>query len=298
MHFCLGLPTHRVDAAAEFLTGDAIGAIAVAAERAGFDSVFVTDHPAPPAAWVGRGGHHALDPFVALSFAAATTTRLRLQTNLLIPAYRHPLLVAKAAATLDVLSGGRVILGVGAGYLEAEFRALEADFDNRNAALDGALVTIRQAWSGAVGDVACLPRPVQQPGPPVWVGGNSRRALRRVVEHGDGWVPMPSPARAAAALRTPGMESVAELRGRLAMLREYAQEAGRPVPADIAFIPSGLAMTSTAADAVDYGGVVDELAELAEAGVNWAVVTLSDDSRTGLLSKIDRFAEAVIGSTR
>src|SRR4051794_41864011 len=173
MQVSLGLPTHRIDTGAEFVSGDAIASIARAAEDAGFAAVFVTDHPAPPAAWLDRGGHHALDPFVALSFAAAATTRLRLQTNLFVPAYRHPLLSAKAIATLDVLSGGRVIVGVGAGYLEPEFAALGADFERRNDVLDDALGAMTAAWtSDDVDGVTTAPRPVQQPHPPIWVGGN------------------------------------------------------------------------------------------------------------------------------
>src|SRR3954453_22234633 len=152
MQVSLGLPVHRVDAAAEFVTGDAVAEISRAAETAGFAAVFVTDHPAPPARWVDRGGHVTTDPLVTLAFAAASTTTLRLQTNLLVPAYRHPLLSAKAIASLDVLSGGRVIPGVGAGYLEGEFAAVGADFEARNDVLDETIRTMRRAWSGEVVD--------------------------------------------------------------------------------------------------------------------------------------------------
>src|SRR5207248_1886493 len=125
-----------------FVSGDAVVSLSRAAEAAGFAAVFVTDHPAPPQRWVARGGHQTTDPLVTLAFAAAATTSLRVQTNLFVPAYRHPLVTAKAVATLDVLSEGRVILGVGAGYLEPEFAALGADFDTRNDGLDDALRTI------------------------------------------------------------------------------------------------------------------------------------------------------------
>src|SRR3954453_11970993 len=164
MQVSLGLPVHRVDAAAEFVTGDAVAEISRAAETAGFAAVFVTDHPAPPARWVDRGGHVTTDPLVTLAFAAAATSTLRLQTNLYVPAYRHPLLSAKAITTLDVLSGGRVIVGVGAGYLEPEFGALGAAFDDRNDVLDQTLRTMVATWtSDDVDGVATAPRPVQQP---------------------------------------------------------------------------------------------------------------------------------------
>ena len=293
MRVSLGLPTHRVDAAEEFVSGAAVAEIARAAEDAGFDAVFVTDHPAPPVEWLERGGHHTLDPLVALGFAAAATTSLRLQTNLFVPAYRHPLLTAKAVASLDVLSGGRVLFGVGAGYLEAEFAAVGADFESRNDVLDQALSTMKGAWTGeAVDGVVCLPRPVQQPHPPIWVGGNSKRAIRRAVELGDGWVPMPSPAKAAKALHTPGLESIDDLRSRISVLRELAAETGRTTPLDVVFMPSGLDMFNRARP--DAVAVLDDLHRLADVGVTWATVMLPGDTRAELLREIDAFARDVL----
>ena len=143
MQFSLGLPTDRVDRADEFVTGAAVMECAAAAEAMGFDACFVTDHPAPDAKWLAAGGHHALDPFVALSFAAAATTRLRLQTHILVLPYRNPLLTAKSALSLDVLSGGRLTLGVAAGYLKPEFFALGSDFETRNERTDEAIDVIR-----------------------------------------------------------------------------------------------------------------------------------------------------------
>jgi probable F420-dependent oxidoreductase len=289
----LGLPTHKVDRAEEFASGPAVAEMARAAEAAGFDAVFVTDHPAPPADWIAGGGHHTLDPLLTLATAAAATTTLRLQTNLFVPAYRHPLLSAKSIATLDVLSGGRVILGVGAGYLEGEFAAVGADFAARNDVLDEAIRTMRAAWTGEpVEGVLSLPRPVQPTGPPVWIGGNSRRAIRRVVELGNGWVPMPSPAKASGALRTPGLESIDELAARVAILRQLAAEAGRTDPIDIAFMPAGLDMFARAAP--EPAQVVDEMGRLAEVGVTWATVTLPGETRADLLREIDRFGTNVL----
>src|SRR3954447_23439839 len=111
MRISLGLPTHKVDAFDELCSAAAIAEIARAAEAGGMHSVFVTEHPIPADPWLASGGHHAPDPLVALSFAAAATTTLRLHTNLLILAYRNPFLSAKAVATLDALSGGRMIVG-------------------------------------------------------------------------------------------------------------------------------------------------------------------------------------------
>ncbi|MDZ4827619.1 MAG: LLM class flavin-dependent oxidoreductase, partial [Actinomycetota bacterium] len=92
MQFSIALPTDHVDAAPEFVTGEAVAAVATTAEAAGFDACFVTDHPAPDSKWLAGGGHHALDPFVALSFAAAVTARLKVQTHILVLPYRNPLL--------------------------------------------------------------------------------------------------------------------------------------------------------------------------------------------------------------
>src|ERR1700722_9666518 len=188
MRISLGLPTDRLDRAAEFVTGDAIAEISRAAEVAGFDAVYVTEHPIPETQWKDSGGHHALDPFVALSFAAAATTSLRLQTHLCVLPYRNPFLTAKVVASLDTLSGGRVILGVGAGYLKGEFDALGVEFAERNDLTDEAIVTMKQTWAGQAVTVTgrhfraesnvALPVPAQRPNPPIWVGGNSKRAIR------------------------------------------------------------------------------------------------------------------------
>jgi len=294
MRVSLGLPVHRVDAAEEFVAGDAVTEIARAAEAAGFAAVFVTDHPAPPSRWVRGGGHVTTDPLVTLGFAAAATSTIRLQTNLFVPAYRHPLLAAKSVATLDVLSGGRVILGVGAGYLEPEFEALDADFEHRNEVLDDALRTMQAAWSADdVGGVATTPRPVQQPGPPMWIGGNSRRAIRRAVELGQGWVPMPSPAAAATHLRTPGLESLDDLRTRIDYLHEQCAVAGRDSgDLDICFMPSGLDMFAKATP--DAAKVVDDIAALAGLGVTWATVALPAETRSELIDAIESFGHDVI----
>ncbi len=147
MRFSVTLPTDRVQLADEFVTGEAVMEMAAAAEAAGFDAVSVTEHPFPDEEWMASGGHHALDPFVALSFAAAATQRIRLQTNLCVVPYRNPFLCAKSVASLDRLSRGRFIFGVGAGYLAPEFAALGVDFEHRNEVMDENLRAMKRAWS-------------------------------------------------------------------------------------------------------------------------------------------------------
>ncbi|MFZ0903817.1 MAG: LLM class flavin-dependent oxidoreductase, partial [Mycobacterium sp.] len=128
--------------------GAGIGDVARLVEEAGFDAFSMSEHPYPDREWLARGGHHAFDPFVSLSFAAAATTRIRLMTYILVSGYRSPYLTAKAAASFDLLSGGRFTLGTAAGYLKAEFEALGADFDRRGALLDEAIAAWKATWAG------------------------------------------------------------------------------------------------------------------------------------------------------
>lgn len=298
----MGLPTHRVDRPDQFLTGQAIIEMATEAEAAGFDAVFVTEHPIPGDAWLASGGHHALDPFVVLSVVAAATTRLRLHTNLMIAAYRNPYLLAKTIASLDVVSGGRLIAGIGTGYLEAEFAALGVDFAERNELTDEALVAMKDVWRGSSVDFSgrhftaaantALPRPVQQPHPPLWIGGNSRRAIRRAVELGDGWAPMPNPARSARRRHSPPLETVDDLRRGVEYARAHGEVVGRAKPLEIVFIPLGLDMLS--AGGYEPAAVLAGIAELEEAGVTYLVVSFPAETRAGFCQELARFGQEVI----
>ena len=299
MRFAVQLPTDAVEAGDELLSAHAIAEMARAAEVAGFDAVSVTDHPMPPARWVAAGGHHSLDPFVTLSFAAAATERIRLLTHVLVLPYRNPFLVAKAAATLDVLSGGRLLLGVAAGYLEGEFAALGADFAARNESCDEALRALRAAWSGepvslegrgfaARGNVQ-RPPPRQRPGPPLWVGGNAPRAIRRAVEHGDGWLPFPAPARLAGHVRTAALETLADLRAGIARAREHAAAIGRTAPFDVAFVPFGFDLGATRPP--DPQALAAELAGYVEAGVTWLVLPIAAPTRSAWCDAVAAYAE-------
>ena len=302
MHVSYGLPTHRIDCGEEFLAPGAIGELSAAAEAAGFAAVYTTEHPFPGDEWLAHGGHHALDPLVALSFAAAATSSVLLHTNLFVPAYRNPFLAAKGIATLDVLSGGRTIIGLGAGYLEAEFDALGADFTGRNDRMDEALAAMEAAWSGesvtfsgtgyrAAGNTM-LPRPRQRPRPPLWIGGNSRRAIRRAVESADGWCPFPTPAKYATRTHTAPLESAADLAVALDYARGHAASVGRTEPLTVCFIPDGLSM---GARPVDEGRVIASIRELESIGVTWVSVALPGDTRVDQLAAIERFGTGVLG---
>jgi len=308
MRFILGLPTDDVHRREEFGTVEAVADMARAAERLGYEGVYVTDHPIPPQRFIETGGHHALEPTVVLAVAAAATTRLRLMTNLYIVAYRNPFLAAKAIASLDSLSGGRVILGTGAGYLEPEFRALGADFDARNDRLDDALDLMKRVWSGEVVDVVgpgyeahghvALPTPAAAPHPPIWIGGNTGRALRRVAEQGNGWIPMPAPRKFAKFVRSAPLETLDDLRTKIATLHELAAAVGREGPFDIMFAPMGLAPYGH--PAFDAAAYADGLAELAGLGVTYSGIAFSHpgsgalESRAQFLELAEGFARDVI----
>jgi len=302
------LPTENVSAPAEFGTGEAVAAMARAAEAAGFDACFVTDHPVPGDRWLAAGGHHSLDPFVALSFAAAATTRLRLHTNVLVLPYRNPFLAAKAVATLDALSGGRVTLGVATGYLEPEFRALGVDPAERNELSDEALVAMKRIWTEegvsmrglhfeATGNTA-LPRPVQRPHPPLWVGGNAKRAIRRAIEHGQGWLPFPVPERVARHLKTAPLATPADLEARLAYAREHAEAVRRTEPLDVAFVPWSFQLPAAggadAGRALDWGRVREETAELEALGVTWLVLNVPCATRAEYEARLAAIAEELL----
>ena len=281
------LPTMRVDPPGEFATADAVAEIARAAEDAGYAACFVTDHPAGDATWLDTGGHHALDPLVTLAFAAAATTRLRLLTHVYILAYRNPFLTAKSTLTLDVLSGGRLILGAAAGYLRPEFGALGVDFDERNELVDEALDVLRLAWSGE--DVAyrgrhfraravrMRPLPVSRPHPPIWMGGNSHLAIRRAVESCQGWAPFPS-AGIARAAKTAEVADLDGLRPRIAYARAHADAIGRTEPLDICW-------------AAGRDADANHLDRLAAEGITWATIGFPATDRRSYIDALRRFAD-------
>lgn len=207
-----------------------IADVARGAESCGFDGFALTDHPAPSMKWLAAGGHQTVDPFVGLAAAAAVTTRISLLTYLTVAAYRNPFLLAKAAATVDLVSNGRFVLGLGAGYQKAEFKALGIDFERRNAALDEALELLPQVWSGEpvahVGadfearDVVCRPCPTRQP-IPIWIGGNASVSVGRAARF-QGWMPMLSNETVSTTTRTAHIGDVETLGRRIDELRVVA----------------------------------------------------------------------------
>jgi len=191
--------------------------VAAATEELGFDSILIGDHiinakriesPWPYTEYYGNDAKQLpmsiyteepwLDPFDTLAFLAGITEKPRLGISVLIVPYRNPFDVARRIATLDVLSGGRMILGVGVGWMEEEFKLLGIPFNERAQRTRDYVAVMKAVWTQENprfdgkfikldSDVNMLPMPLQKPHPPIWVGGESMPALRRVVEFGDGW---------------------------------------------------------------------------------------------------------------
>ena len=204
------------------------------ADRLGFESVWLPEHLVLPIAMAGSphaGAEHPpippttplFDPAALLSYLAARTTSLRLGTHVYLLGLRHPFITARAFATLDWLSGGRTVIGAGAGWLRSEWEALGIDPSTRAARLDEAIVVCRRLWTEDTvshdgphfpfAEVAFEPKPVQRP-IPILIGGESAPALRRAARLGDGWIGMTHTPDSAAA--------------QVAVIRAHRVEAGRP----------------------------------------------------------------------
>lgn len=301
MKFAITHPMHSHPYNPELVDGAGIAAVAGAAEAAGFGGFGFTDHPAPTDKWLKAGGHDALDPFVAMGFAAAHTRSIRLIPNVVVLPYRNPFVVAKAGATLDLLSDGRFTLAVGVGYLKREFIALGIDFDDRAALVEEALQVIRAIWTGddvsfegknfTASGITAHPRPASRP--PIWIGGNTGAARRRVAAYGDGWCPFPAPAILAQTARTASLESLAELKDGIDDLRRRLDDAGRdPEGIDITF--TNAQGGSPGADGFDADAFLAGVEELAALGVTWVQVQVPGDSLAHTKEAIAQFGEQVI----
>ncbi len=193
MKFGICLPIHRdVDALINV-------EMAKRAEELGFDSVWASDHVVVPDRYVGRFSKLFYDPFILLAWIAAQTAKIKIGTSVIILPYRNPLVVAKMVATLDVLSEGRVIFGVGSGWMKEEFQTLGVPFHERGKRTDEYIKIFKERWAKQeprfdgnyhkFSEIKFYPKPFQKPYPPIWIGGNSEKAIRRSVELGDGWQP-------------------------------------------------------------------------------------------------------------
>jgi probable F420-dependent oxidoreductase len=301
MRYNLMFPTRAVKHWDQWCQGASIGEVANLVEQAGFDGFSMSEHPYPDKGWLADGGHHAFDPFVSLSFAAAATTRIRVMTYILVSGYRSPYLTAKAAASLDVLSGGRFTLGTGAGYLKSEFEALQADFGRRGALLDEAIEAWRATWAGrdhdgpefGVNGHLALPLPQTEGGPPIWIGGNGAAAQRRVVELADGWMPMAASGEMAAITGARPLEDIATLGDWIARVNKRRAELGRGA-ADVAFMPFEAALLASSDCAAFCAAVQRRLGAYADAGVTWITIEPASRSLTDFRTDIDMLASRLV----
>ena len=294
MKFGVWIPNCR-----HLATPEIIRTAAVRAEQLGYDSAWVSDHVVVPRANIKNFGETIFDPLVTLGVLAGATSRVSLGTTVLIVPYRNAVVTAKMVSSLDALSGGRVVLGVGAGWVAAESAMLAVPFKERGAMTDEYLDAMRELWTSATpsfagkytqfGDVVFEPKPVQKPHPPIWVGGHTKAALRRTARVGAAWHPINRPPD--------------ELRAGMVELARLCREGRRAdVPAltlrnDVKILRAGeSAPASTHAGRVLAGepaALVDQIRELAECGVQHLVLEfLAADGRE-LEAQMALFAERV-----
>lgn len=291
-----------VPKASEGSRAAAVRTIARALEDAGLSACLTSEHPAPSADWLHNdpGAHDCVDPLTALAFVAGATEQLMVFTNVLILPYRNPFLAAKSAASLQVLSDNRLLLGVGVGYLQAEFEALGVDFKERGALMDEAIETIRLAWSGGAisakgrhfDAVSIEPRPLPDPAPPIWVGGGSDRALERAARHGDGWVPYFTVPSNSPDVRKSAVVDMDHFGEKLVKLRGRREELGRTGPFDLSVAPPFRPKEASRANAQRF---LEEVHQLAEHGVNWTWTSVPAPSLEEYLDIVRWFGEEVVG---
>lgn len=289
-------------------TPDALAAIARRGEELGYHSVSFGDHIVVPrhisssypytesGEFPGSASGVAMEQLTVLAFLAGQTRTIRLVTSVIIVPHRNPLVAAKVLATLDVLSQGRLIVGVGVGWMREEFEALGVPpFQERGAVTDEYIRAFKELWTSdnptfegeycRFSDITFLPKPVQKPHPPIWVGGESRRAMRRTAQLANGWYPIGSNPQFP-------MGEPEQLAAGLQRLAGYAKEAGRD-PAEIEIIyrthayelrEDGASPTSAAGPRQPFVGRADEIAadirQYEAMGVGYLILDFARSSRT------------------
>ena len=269
MEFGVVLPSFGAPARGDGVA-ERLRTVAQAADRLGYHVVWTSEHlifpgtVTTPYPYGGKFPYDVDDPILdvatTLAWVAASTTHVKLASTVIVLPYHQPVPLAKALATVDVLSGGRLLVGVASGWLAEEFALLGVPFAERGARFEEYLTVLRALWTEdrvtfrgrfvQLEDAAFFPKPVQRPHPPLWIGGSSTTALRRVGRLGDGWLAVPKP-------------SVAALEADIAVIRRAAEEAGRD-PACIGVASSG--------GATSLDALVERLPALERIGVT--IVTL------------------------
>ena len=309
MKYGIYLPTRGPTAEPE-----ALARLVREVEAAGFHSAMIADHIVFPvevrskypytADGVFPGGGDALDQIALMAFVTGISKKLRLVSSIMVLPHRNPVVTAKMLATVDVLSKGRVTVGVGVGWMREEFEALRtADFDRRGAVSDEYIRIFKTLWTQdpaefqgefySFGPLHCRPFPVQKPHPPIWIGGHSRAALRRVACHGDGWHPVG--ANVAVPLRP------AELAPLVSELKQRMEAEGRDFDAlDLSFkaplynpqepMPDGERRPFTGSDEQ----IVEDIHAYRDLGFSELIFDIRTDSLAESLERMQRFTANVM----
>jgi probable F420-dependent oxidoreductase len=300
-------------------TRENIMAVASQAEASGYAIIGVADHLIVPVhtdvrypytadgIWPGAPTGECFDAIATLTFLAGFTQRIRLLTSVLVVPYRPAVLTAKLLATADVLSGGRVIAGVGSGWMKEEFAALDTPpFEARGAVTDEYIRAWKALWTEerpavhgthvSFDNVVFKPKPASKPHPPVWVGGESAPALRRAAQVGDGWYPVSNNAQ--ILMNTPTL-----LKAGIERLHRAADKAGRdPASIDLAYVwfmpPRWTTKTNAEGQRQMFTGNADDMLEDAAAfaavGVKHLIVYTQQPTIEATLDVQQRFAEDVV----
>ena len=269
--------------------------LAIAAEDNGFASVWATDHIIMPRR-LKSPYDELFEPFVTLASIAAKTSGVKLGTSVLVLPQRDPFLVAKQAATLDQFSGGRTILGVGAGWAEGEFEYLRADFKKRGKVLDESIDLLRRLWTDSVinysgkffrvSDAVSFPKPVQKV-IPIWVGGTSDAAIERAARVGDGWHPVGvDPARlsqGAARVMKSGTGKTVSVRLTVDVRRRREDYLS----------PDGERRVALSGSREEISGKLDEYAK---AGLEYLVAYIYRDDVKEIIGDVTKFSREIIRS--
>jgi probable F420-dependent oxidoreductase len=305
MKFTVDYPIVTAGHHPDVASGPGVTRIAQAAEECGYDALSFSEHPAPSYKWMNAGGHQCFDLTSALSFCAAVTSRIRLMTYLLVVPYHNPFVTAKALSTVDRLSGGRLTVVAGTGYLRSEFLALKVDMEQRNELFDESLEVIRGVWREVpfsfqgkhftARGVASLPGPLQPGGPPILIGGNSTQARQRAARN-QGWSPIMVSAEVTKTSRTPGISSVAELAAQIKQVRDAAAAFDGDAP------PLTIQVHTPQTSFMQQPGSAEEhrdhLGQLAEAGVDAFVLRPPGTSVEGTVAALQEYAQTFISRLR
>ena len=309
MKFGVMLPHYRQVASA-----DGILRMAQEAESMGYHSVWTSDHIVVPYGFEERFGKGYYDLFSVLGYVAAVTHRVRLGTSIVIVPLRNPLHLAQVAATVDQLSKGRLVLGLGVGSTEPEYHALGAPWEHRGAVTDEAIQILKHVWTVdspnfqgthfQFSDINSFPPPVQQPHPPIWIGGGSPRSIRRAAEHGDAWHPT-RPSFEHLAQGIPRLRRQLQRVGRdpssveVAVRHPMKITAGAVGPMQATTPAAGMPEVWPLMDNVER--VIDGVARFQELGVDhlvmdtfYSIPGLHEETVDSVLATVERFAREVM----